>query len=100
MNRTNSSRGAAALALASALSLAGCAATGSPDWDARFGDSQRILQAGQLIAPDAPIRNGQTQPPSDGRTVSEAMHRQVESYRSPPTSNVIQIGVGSSSSSR
>ena len=80
--------------------LGGCAATTSPDWDTRFGDSLRILQAGQLIAPDAPTRNGQTVPPTDGRSVSEAMHRQTESYRSPPTSNVIQIGVGGSSGGR
>jgi hypothetical protein len=90
----------AALALALTLTLSGCAATGSPETDGRFGDSLRILQAGQLIAPDAPTRHGQTLPPSDGRTVSEAVQRQVESYRSPPPSNVIQIGVGGSSSGR
>lgn len=96
MNRSTILFGTAALALA----LGGCAATASPEWDARFGDSVRILQAGQLIAPDAAARNGQTVPPSDGRTVSEAMHRQVESYRTPPASNVINIGVGGSSTSR
>jgi len=88
------------LVASGALALGGCAATTTPDWDARFGDSLRRLQAGQLIAPDAPARHGQTVPPTDGRSVVEALQRQVESYRSPPASNVIQIGTGSSSAGR
>ena len=74
------------------LALGGCAATASPDWDARFGDSVRILKAQQLIEPDAPTRNAQAIPPTDGRTVHEAMIRHVESYRSPPPTTVINIG--------
>jgi hypothetical protein len=84
----------------SAATLGGCAATTSPDWDARFGDATRILQAGQLIAPDAPVRNAQQVPPTDGRSVIEAQQRMTESYRSPPPSNVIQIGVGGASAAR
>ena len=88
------------LALSSALALGGCASSGSPEWDARFGESVRILQAGQLIAPDAPLRHGQTVPPSDGRSVSEAKQRLTESYRSPPPPISIEIGTGGSSASR
>ena len=76
------------------LALGACAATASPDWDARFGDSVRILKAQQLIEPGAAERNAQARPASDGRTASEAMVRHVESYRTPPPSNVINIGVG------
>ena len=76
------------------LALGACAATASPDWDARFGDSVRILKAQQLIEPGAAQRNAQASPASDGRTASEAMVRHVESYRTPPPSNVINIGVG------
>jgi hypothetical protein len=74
------------------LALGGCAATASPDWDARFGDSVRILNAQQLIEPEAPAQNAQTSPPIDGRTAREAMDRHVESYRSPPPTTVINIG--------
>lgn len=83
-----------------AATLGGCAATTSPDWDARFGDATRILQAGQLITPDAPLRNAQQVPPTDGRSVMEARHQMTESYRSPPPNQVIQIGVGGSSAAR
>ena len=76
----------------SLLALGGCAATASPDWDARFGDSVRILKAQQLIEPDAPTRNAQAVPPTDGRTAREAMDRHVESYRTPPPTTVINIG--------
>jgi len=75
--------------------LGGCAATASPAWDARFGDSARALTAQQLIDPAAPTRNAQTTRPSDGRTVREAGERYVETYRSPPPTTVINIGVGS-----
>lgn len=74
--------------------LGGCAATASPEWDSRFGDSSRALKAQQLIDPAAPTRNAQTTSPTAGRTVREANDRHVESYRSPPPTNVINIGVG------
>jgi hypothetical protein len=86
--------------LVAAASLSACATSPSPDSDARFGEALRILQAGQLIAPDAPTRHGQTVPPSDGRSVSEAMYRLNESYRSPPPSSVMQSGAGGASASR
>jgi hypothetical protein len=74
------------------LALGGCAATASPDWDARFGDSVRILKVQQLIEPEAPARNAQASPPTDGRTAREAMERHTESYRTPPPTTVINIG--------
>jgi hypothetical protein len=77
------------------LALGACAATASPEWDARFGDSARALRAQQVIDPSAPARNAQTVPPTDGRSVREAGARQVDSYRSPPPASVINIGVGS-----
>lgn len=82
------------------LALGGCAASASPDWDARFGDRARILNAQQLIEPGAPARNAQATPAADGRTVREAMERHTEGYRSPPPSNVINIGVGGGGSGR
>lgn len=82
------------------LVLGGCAASASPGWDARFGERTRALQAQQLIEPQAPVRNDQTQGKADGRTVREAMDRQVDSFKSPPPSNVINIGVGGGASGR
>jgi len=80
------------VAAACLLALGGCAATASPEWDARFGDSVRILSSQQLIDPDSPVRNAQMQPPTDGRTVREARERHVESYRTPPPTTVINVG--------
>jgi len=75
--------------------LAGCAATATPGFDSRFGDSMRQLKAQQLIDPRAPTRNAQATPPTDGRTLREGAERHVDTYRAPPPSNVISIGVGS-----
>ena len=74
--------------------LNGCAATASPEWDARFGDSPRALNAQQLIDPGAAARNAQAVAKGDGRTTRDAMDRHAESYRAPPPTNVINIGVG------
>ncbi len=76
------------------LNLCGCAATASPDWDARFGDNARALAAQQVIDPAAPTRNAQTSPRADGRSAREASERHAETYRNPPPTSVINIGVG------
>ncbi|OGB32995.1 MAG: hypothetical protein A3F78_21950 [Burkholderiales bacterium RIFCSPLOWO2_12_FULL_61_40] len=74
------------------LILGGCAASGSPQWDAQFGDRVRSLNAQQLITPQAPTHNAQATPATDGRSAREAMSRHVESYRSPPPTTVINVG--------
>ena len=74
--------------------LGGCAATASPQFDARFGDAPRALNAQQLIDPAAPSRNAQAVAKGDGRTTRDAMDRHAETYRSPPPTNVINIGLG------
>ena len=85
--------------LALALLAAGCTtATGSPDYDSRFGDAARTLRAQQLIDPDAPRRNADTQPPVDGRTMREAVDRHTDGFRKPPATNIINIGVGAGGS--
>jgi hypothetical protein len=80
--------------IAGALAQVGCATSGSPEWDARFGESNRALIAQQVIDPAAPTRNAQNTPRADGRTTREAIDRQTETYRNPPPANVINIGVG------
>lgn len=72
----------------------GCAGTSSPHYDSRFGDAGRALRAQQYIAADAPQRNADTLPPTDGRTMREAVDRQVDSFRKPPATQIINIGLG------
>lgn len=74
--------------------LAGCAATGSPNYDSRFGDGARSLRAQQVLDPAAPTRNGQRVVGADGNSARESVDRYVDSFKSPPPSNVINIGVG------
>jgi hypothetical protein len=81
------------IACMSLLALAGCAATASPDFDSRFGDRSRQLRAHQLIDPAAPQRNAQTIGSTDGRTLREAIERHGDTYRAPPPTTVLNIGV-------
>ena len=81
-----------ALLAVSAAALAGCAATASPDWDARFGDRLRAMNAQQLIDAQAPAKNAQATQAVDGRTTREAIGRHVEAARNPPQPNVLGIG--------
>ena len=95
LNLTSTSTSTLTLALnfigaaACMAALGGCAATGSPEWDARFGDRLRILRAQQVIDAAATGRNAQAIPPSDGRTVRESSERHVEGYRTPSQSSVV-----------
>lgn len=79
---------------------AGCAASGSPELDSRFGDATRALRAQQLIDEQAPRRNAGLIQPTDGRTVREAVDRQVGSFKEPPPTNIINIGVGAGGNGR
>lgn len=88
------------LLLLALVKLAGCAVSGSPDYDSRFGDAQRALMAQQLIDPDAPRRNAGVVAEGDGRTVLEAGLRHTESYKAPPPTNIINIGVGAGGNAR
>ena len=82
------------VAAAALVALGGCAATASPDYDSRFGDGARQLRAQQLIDPAAPQRHAQTSARTDGRTLREGMDRHGDTYRQPPPTNIINIGVG------
>jgi hypothetical protein len=85
------------LAAASLVALGGCAATASPDYDSRFGDGARALRAQQLHDPAAPQRNAQNAGRTDARTLREGMDRHGDTYRQPPPTSVINIGVGGGS---
>jgi hypothetical protein len=83
-----------------ALLLSGCAASGTPAYDSRFGDAARALQAQQVYDPQGPQRNAGVMRQTDGRTMREAMDRQLGSFKEPPTTNVISIGVGAGGNGR
>ncbi len=80
--------------------LSGCAATTTPAYDRHFGDASRALMAQQVIDPDAPARRAAKGIRVDGRLSREAGVRLVDSYKAPPPSNVINIGVGAGATDR
>jgi hypothetical protein len=82
------------------LVLGGCAASGTPAYDSRFGDAARALQAQQIHDPLGPQRNAGVMRQTDGRTMREAMDRQLGSFKEPPATNVISIGVGAGGNGR
>ena len=91
---------AVAAAVAAVVSLSGCAATTTPVLDRNFGDASRALMAQQVLDPAAPARNAARGTKNDGRLTREAGVRLVDSYKAPPPSNVINIGVGAGASDR
>lgn len=89
----------AAAVLATATALAGCAASETPGYDARFGDAARALAAQQTLDANAPARNAERMEPTDGRTARQSMDRHVDSYRTPAAPSVGGTITGSGSSS-
>lgn len=93
------------LAALATLALASCAATTSPRYDARFGDSKRMLQAQQTLDPKAATRNAGQMVRSDGRTAAEANGRYVDSFKAPaapasPTGPTINFNAGNAAAGR
>ena len=82
------------LAASLAFLTAGCAISGTPAYDSQFGDAARALKAQQTYDPQAPQRHAGVVPGTDGRTMREAIDRQVGSFKEPPAPTVINIGVG------
>lgn len=84
------------LALAAALSAAGCS-TPRTAVDNQFGQALTAARAAQVIDPDAPSR---ARPPArtDGQASKSAIDRYQKSFDAPPAPvNVLNIGVGTSS---
>ena len=81
-------------ALASLLglgALAGCTPT-MPNWDARQGDSVRVVRAAQQLDPQAAARNGSRVSGIDGKAALESADRYVNSYKEPPAQNIFMVG--------
>jgi uncharacterized lipoprotein YajG len=72
--------------------LAGCAASPTPNYDARFGDAVRQARQQMTLNPNA----GASPAPivgMDGRAARETVIRYQDSFKSPPpVVNVINIG--------
>lgn len=82
------------LAVAAAMSLAGCAWSPTPYYDQHFGEAVRTAKAQQTIDPEASA-NPDPVAGINGRAAKESMDRYHDSFKSPPkTFNVINIGGG------
>ncbi len=80
-----------ASALLAAL-LAGCAASPTPNYDARFGDAVRQARQQMTLNPNAAASPGPIVG-MDGRAARESVIRYQDSFKSPPpVVNVINIG--------
>ena len=87
-------------AVLATLALAGCLATTSPAYDARFGDAMRAINSQQLIDASASVRNGDTLAATDGRTLREGADRHLGTYKLPPPTTIINLGVGAGGNGR
>ena len=79
----------------SAVLLGGCVASGTPNYDARFGEAVRQARALQTLNPDA----GRERDPVagiDGQARKAAIDRDQESFRTPPR-NIEVLGIGGGS---
>jgi hypothetical protein len=80
------------LALALVALLAGCAASSTPNYDARFGQAVRDARTLMVLNPDAGKSAGPVAG-MDGKAAHEAMGRYYDSFKAPPpVVNVINIG--------
>jgi hypothetical protein len=88
---------AAALVAVATLSLAGCAASPTPNYDLRFGDAVRQAREQMILNPNA---SAGSVAGMDGTSAQETMLLYHGTFRSPPpVTNVINIG-GSSAASQ
>jgi hypothetical protein len=77
--------------LIAAATLAGCAASPTPSYDALFGVSVRQARTAMTLNPNA-ATSAPTLAGADGRTVHESNVRLLETFKSPPpVVNVINI---------
>lgn len=90
--RMNCAKGV--LVMAAAALLQACAVSGSPEWDSRFGDAVRQLQAQQSLDPNAPRRDVALRPRTDGRSALLARERYLDSFAAPPGSSVVGSSPG------
>jgi len=83
------------LALAMLALLAGCAASPTPNYDARFGDAVREARQRMTLNPNAGSNPPAALTGMDGRASRESIVRYQDSFKAPPpVVNVINIGGG------
>lgn len=78
------------------LALSGCAATTTPETDARHGEAMSMIKAQQTINPDASLN---TDPVAgvDGKAAKGALDNYRDSFRKPPAeASVSSITIGGS----
>jgi len=81
------------IAIAGVLTLCGCAATTTPETDARLGESMTMLRAQQTLNPDASLN---TNPVAglDGKAAKGALDNYRDSFRKPPVEGATFLGIG------
>lgn len=80
------------LALLVVTLLAGCAASTTPNYDARFGDAVRQARLRMTLNPNAGA-NPDSMAGMDGLAARDALGRYHETFKiPPPVVNVINIG--------
>ncbi len=83
------------VALVAIAVLSGCAATTTPQTDARLGEAVTMMRAQQTINPEA-SRNTNPVTGFDGKAAKGALDNYRDSFRKPPTeaANLLTIGGG------
>lgn len=83
------------IALAGIVTLGGCAATTTPETDARLGEAMTMIKAQQTLNPDA-SRNTNPVAGVDGKAAKSALDNYRDSFRKPSSdaSTMLSIGGG------
>lgn len=81
------------IALAGIAMLSGCAATTTPQTDARLGESMSMMRAQQTMNPDA-SRNTDPVTGLDGKAAKGALDNYRDSFRKPPTEGATVLSIG------
>jgi hypothetical protein len=75
------------------IGLSGCAATTTPETDARLGESMTMLKAQQTLNPDA-SRNTNAVTGIDGKAAKGALDNYRDSFRKPPADGPGFLSIG------
>jgi len=84
---------AAMIAIASVVTLGGCAATTTPETDARLGEAMTMMRAQQTMNPDA-SRNTNPVVGLDGKAAKGALDNYRDSFRKPPAEGATFLSIG------
>lgn len=79
--------------IAAVAALSGCAATTTPETDARLGEALTVMKAQQTLNPDA-SRNTNPVLGMDGKSAKGALDNYQDSFRKPPAEAPASLVIG------